>query len=75
MKIIDKINKVDFLMPYDIDNQKDKEFFVSFDGHCKKNAFSIFQVVDNLDQKIMQDFLTCIRILHYEGDDIEGLAA
>lgn len=77
MKIIGKINEVVYEKPSKIESKKDNEYFIFNEKQPVKNvkrAYTVFQVVDNLDHKTMQDFLTCIRILHYDGDSIGDLA-
>ena len=76
-KIIGKINEVVYEKPSKIECKKDNEYFIFNEKQPVKNvkrAYTVFQVVDNLDHKTMQDFLTCIRILHYDGDSIGDLA-
>ena len=36
----------------------------------QKKAFSVFHVVEHIDDKIMQDFISCIRLIQFEGDQI-----
>jgi hypothetical protein len=71
------LNEFNYHVGPEIDIQKDKEYHLFADdmSELQKKAFSVFQVVDNLDDEAMLEFLMCVRVLHYEGDEIDSISS